>query len=410
MGNLYDYNLLDKIIVICVSIITLGYVLNEKNLINASFLVLFIKLFIMYKNSKRYMIEYKEYKSFFGIFILMMLLCLSFCISSIASTEISNSFHEAKNFTKWMFLPFFCSCFILYKSIDLEKYILSGMVAGNLLIISNLFYNYFFLHINRPGSLWFEHPNSTAGTLIFIFPFIITSGYFSVYSKFVFLILEIVALFITGSRGAILAFLAIIGVSALLYKSYISKRLKENTFKSITIVLSIIIIGLSVAFCSNSKTYNRFYEIIKYHNSMAKNYVGGDRILLWESSMDMIKDYPLGIGLKNFNKVYNDGNYISPYAREKWLESPHNIFLHICVETGLLGLILFAYLIVYQIKWLYIHRENDLARAYFLSIIGMCVHGLVDYIFFVRSYYQLYWFICGVTWINYIEQQLSNKK
>jgi O-antigen ligase len=52
----------------------------------------------------------------------------------------------------------------------------------------------------------------------------------------------------------------------------------------------------------------------------------------------MIEDYPLfGIGIGNFNQVYISQNYISPYANEKNLVSPHNIYLHVFTESGLLG-------------------------------------------------------------------------
>ena len=52
----------------------------------------------------------------------------------------------------------------------------------------------------------------------------------------------------------------------------------------------------------------------------------------------MIKDFPIhGVGLRQFNSVYINGNYINVKAREPHLDSPHNIILHYLTEMGLIG-------------------------------------------------------------------------
>ena len=175
----------------------------------------------------------------------------------------------------------------------------------------------------------------------------------------------------------------------------------SEILKYICVIVIFIVLILGNTEIKNNLS-NRFIEGIKFHDSFQKNRVGGDRILLWKSSIVMIKDHPIfGVGLHNFNKVYNEDGYIDKSAKEPELASPHNIFLHFFVETGLLGGIAFCTLIFYQLFYTWKNAKNDnFVLAYFLAILGMCIHGMVDYIFTIKVYYQLYWLLCSAVWLH----------
>ena len=115
---------------------------------------------------------------------------------------------------------------------------------------------------------------------------------------------------------------------------------------------------------------------------------GGDsRLDFWRDSLGIIKDHPLGIGLRNFEKVYPVYN-VSRLA-DKRLEYVHNDYLQILIETGWIGFlaILSGFLIfmgksVYLIKRL--NSKRDPMRFYlavgaFSGLVSLAFHSFFDF-------------------------------
>lgn len=112
------------------------------------------------------------------------------------------------------------------------------------------------------------------------------------------------------------------------------------------------------------------------------------RIRVWQSAVNVIRDYPLtGLGLDQFLYRFR-GEYIMPDAwQEPNLSHPHNFLLDFWVRLGLTGVLVFAW--VQFIFWrnllpVYRHfRQRDsLYFALTVGVIGSMVnllaHGLVD--------------------------------
>jgi putative inorganic carbon (hco3(-)) transporter len=73
---------------------------------------------------------------------------------------------------------------------------------------------------------------------------------------------------------------------------------------------------------------------------------GAGRLYIWQTGLAAFKDYFLiGAGLDNFSVIYNDyaarATHFAGLNRE-----PHNTFLEVAVESGLIGLLLFILVIV----------------------------------------------------------------
>jgi O-antigen ligase len=78
---------------------------------------------------------------------------------------------------------------------------------------------------------------------------------------------------------------------------------------------------------------------------------GAGRLYIWQTGLAAFKDYFLaGAGLNNFTVVYND--YAARAAHFVGLNRPpHNVFLQIAVESGIIGIILFAAVIVSHFRY-----------------------------------------------------------
>ncbi|MFV0644069.1 MAG: O-antigen ligase family protein, partial [Sphingomonadaceae bacterium] len=118
------------------------------------------------------------------------------------------------------------------------------------------------------------------------------------------------------------------------------------------------------------------------------------RRALWQSTLNMLRDYPLtGVGLDNFLYLYRE-QYIlldTEAWREPNLNHPHQIVLHFWVALGIPGLIVFVWQqIAYWRTWFHAQRRlsvNSASRALLIglgaSMTATLAHGLIDNSFFL---------------------------
>lgn len=143
--------------------------------------------------------------------------------------------------------------------------------------------------------------------VIYVFPFL----------------MALVTMVLTGSRSGLIGFLLMLST----FYFFISKKMK--------IIFGILIlIVLLVQYKAVLKTIDRF---------VSKSGSNIERVALIEHSFDMFKQNPFfGIGPGNFNKILLE-NMDYRFANWKTLSAiqPHNVYLEIMTETGVLGILLF---------------------------------------------------------------------
>lgn len=127
------------------------------------------------------------------------------------------------------------------------------------------------------------------------------------------------------------------------------------------------------------------------------------RINVWMAAIDMIKDRPvLGIGPGNnaFNKIY------PLYQRPRYSAlSAYSILLEVAVETGIIGLTCFLWLlfVTFTQGWKALQRLRDAKNAtgFWLiaaiaAMIGMLGHGLVDTVLYRPEVNTLWWLMFAI--------------
>lgn len=116
-------------------------------------------------------------------------------------------------------------------------------------------------------------------------------------------------------------------------------------------VIIIPIIFTSICFLS-PKTYNRimeikhnFHELYYSHNQKTSI---GRRIIFLKTSFGLIKQKPLfGYGTGSFPYIYDTTHAITAEEGHP-LPDPHNSFVHIAVQIGLVGMVIFILWLVMQ--------------------------------------------------------------
>jgi putative inorganic carbon (HCO3(-)) transporter len=127
------------------------------------------------------------------------------------------------------------------------------------------------------------------------------------------------------------------------------------------------------------------------------------RINVWESVMEMIKDYPItgiGVGHDAFNQVYP--LYMQPRFTAL---SAYSIYLETLVEMGIIGFTSFIWLLIVtftqgiiQIKKL---KESETLQGFWLigaiaACGGILTHGFADTVWYRPQVNTLWWMMIAL--------------
>lgn len=232
----------------------------------------------------------------------------------------------------------------------------------------------------------FNSPNALA---LFLEPAAILSWYFLrthktllwPLSAFIFFFL----LFLTHSYSAWLA----LGMAILFFEGARCRITPKTIGMALSIALASIAL-FSVAH-KNSPRFEHFFSPDS-RSSFAS------RVMIWKSAEKMIADSPIfGIGPGNFQSCYLAYQPFFPPYLEWSVPEPHNIFLAFWLESGVLGLISFCFLIVFwfrNISHVATKKEPSSALLALSAImIALLVHGLFDTPYWRMGLAPLFWII-----------------
>lgn len=191
----------------------------------------------------------------------------------------------------------------------------------------------------------------------------------------------------TFSRGAWVA-LGIMGLAAAALKGR----------RAILIgVAGIVLAAILVSF-AHGDVMERLRSIANPADSSANL-----RLLLWESTWNMIVDRPLlGWGWTSYPRICLDYNV---YVREEnsTIYHAHNTFLHYAAEIGIAGMLAFTWAwlaMMFQLLKLRARPSADtrmFATAAWLALIGLGGFCLTDHLLFNIQIGMLFWLMLGLT-------------
>ncbi|MEK9165417.1 MAG: O-antigen ligase family protein [Patescibacteria group bacterium] len=266
------------------------------------------------------------------------------------------------------------TAFVFYLSIGAWPIIIYGLIE-------------YILGINMliPGRLdsFFNSPNYAA---MYLVPMtILIAGSFAGRPKFgrvyfsVWLAFSLAAIFLTKSFGGWFGLLG--GILFLVF------FLSKITFKKTAVFGVCLIIATLMMFYFHQKSaahYNLFWQA----NSLKT------RREVWSNSLMMLKQNPiLGIGLADFETDYYNFIIRLPENKqpiEHQVPRPHNIFLNFWLETGLIGLAAFLWIILIFFQQTF---KSSGALPVGAAMTALLLHGLIDTPYFKNDLSLLFWFL-----------------
>ena len=259
--------------------------------------------------------------------------------------------------------------------------VLVATVLASLINDAAGFFQYFIL--GEPRAFGFNHTPTFYGSfmlmqlpmMIFIARLEILSPFWRRLAMFT-AVLSLICLVLSMTRGAWLAFIMVVVIFVVLEKNY-------------RLVTAKIFAGLAIIFLIVSMMSPKLQDRLLTMTD-AKFQSNSERVLMWESALEIFRDYPIyGVGQKMFFTAYNE-QYISDEAKERPGEDrrghthPHNNLLHRASEGGLIGLASFIGLYAYFF-WKFFtqfRREKRFSSCAgltaFLILAGLQLEGLTD--------------------------------
>lgn len=202
----------------------------------------------------------------------------------------------------------------------------------------------------------------------------------------------VLALALTISFGA---YLAVAIGSVFIWLHLPTGKLKRQILLAGIVAVMVGMIGLS-----QTKNFSQHFDFTGRSS-------GSVRQQIWVTSWALIEQHPwLGIGPNNFEAAYREElpkHYFPPL---EWLVAqPHNLYLALWLELGLLGLLTFLALFVihFRIVWRkYLSRPDQRAVgvASLGALIVVLVHGLVDTPYLKNDLAMEFMFIAILPWLG----------
>jgi len=222
------------------------------------------------------------------------------------------------------------------------------------------------------------------------------------------LVVGIGALICTLSRAGWSSFV----IAALIVLLLNFSRTKGKTgLNSFAISLVVILIFVSTIVTVNPQ----FLNIVNRRIFSDDYNAAQSRIPQMNIAWNIIRTNPfLGIGINNYTEVMEDYDTTDIKLISITRHQVHNIFLQIAAEMGIMGLVIFIWLIlmVYKEGLIYIKSSEGTMSGIVVGIIAgtsaFLIHGLVDAASLGNHLFLIFWFFTGIIIaIRKIESQVK---
>jgi putative inorganic carbon (hco3(-)) transporter len=319
----------------------------------------------------------------------VMAFLLAAVLSVLVSPEPVKALGQLKAFFVEPVLMFYATVAIFKSKKDFDLPL--KWLFGSVTLISLVGIAQNWTHILLPLRFWgygvevrritsiFEYPNALAlylAPLFVLFLVLLAKNYGFMKRSWLAagVITMFVALILTYSRGAWLA--VIVGVVVFLAL----KRGVPHRKWIVAAVLALLLVS-PLMFARLKGTF---------HDASSN-----ERLSMYKVAVAKIIDQPfLGNGLYGFRKTLEQADYSGEI-----LNYPHNIILNFWTETGLLGVLSFAFIIFLALQK-YRSKTSVLGLAAALYLLAMFAHGMVDAPYFKNDLSVLFWAMISVFYLE----------
>lgn len=197
------------------------------------------------------------------------------------------------------------------------------------------------------------------------------------------LMIGLVVIVKTGSRGGLVAFLAVCS-----YLLFVKTDTVKISFIAKIALVCLVILSL-MPFAINSERYKTILDVQDDYNMTDET----GRIAIWKIGIRMMFSHPLaGVGVSCFNEGVGRDRVQRGLASAKW-QSAHNSIIQVGAETGLAGLVVFCLMSVKVFSITRKVKEKSRSKE-LIEISEMTRAGFIGHFLssmFLSQAYSVYW-------------------
>ena len=239
----------------------------------------------------------------------------------------------------------------------------------------------------------FPHTNIFAGYLALVLPVCIPLSlyYFKAWQRFILLIISLLGafcLFFNFCRSADLGVWFVLLLMGIIRKD------------KIVVFLTVLVLIIAPFLLPGS-----IKDWAKTTTSMGELLLNKSRFVLYETSFNMIKHHPvIGVGVNTYvlnYEQYKLHDVSADSANHRWYA--HNSFLQMTAEIGILGLIVFIWLLYLLFsKWFSFYRKSKdnflclCGLGIVMGLIAFLVNGLTETNLYYPKIATIFWFQIGL--------------
>ena len=323
--------------------------------------------------------------------VLFLSLIIIHLISSIRAFAMSESLYVSSKIMVEISFFLITTFLIIQRKLRIENLVKTIVMFGiiSVLIACYQAYSLFisendFLNNLDKVSSTFANKNLLSSILFLTIPFICCGFFINKAWKIISIIsilLIIALLLIIQTRTVLIAVL----ISAIIFTLiFLKNKTKAFSIKK-TIILSLIFFSLGLGGFS-------YFKQEKYLSRLTNTSTAYTRTLLWENSLAMAKEnILLGVGPGNWQvnfPKYGMNKFEEPLIKSGIItyQRPHNDFLWVLCETGILGISIYILIFISSLfyLWKLIHHNDDPKiktrfAILFSGIIGYMIIAFADF-------------------------------
>jgi len=209
------------------------------------------------------------------------------------------------------------------------------------------------------------------------------------------------AMIFTYQRAGWISFAAVLVVLSILgWKLFYLRLSKSHNLMLLVIAIGIILAGFTFFVTSDMTEHTALSQRLRHI------FFAQDRTRIWDQALLLYQKKPfLGIGTGNYY-YYHRSNFPPGHAYYHFDKvTAHSTYLHLLVERGPFGLLLFLVLLGAAFRRAALGFKTSpefsfqriLSGAVLASLVGFTVYGLAQYMFYVRIIELLFWFILALS-------------
>jgi O-antigen ligase len=290
-------------------------------------------------------------------------------------------------------LFFVLTTYLLIQQVLTFSNLVKAVIAFSLMSLIIALYQV--IHLSRSNTDFFDtmlnvnatfgHKNLLASVLFLTFPFLFCA--FNLEKKWkitaiLAIVLSIIIVWLVQTKAVVLTILIF---SFILFLFFLRQEKQKADKKFVKKMLTLVTVFIAVASIITIMNRQKFSRLFDKKSTF-------ERLGLWENSWEMMKEHPvLGVGAGNWQV------YFPKYGLDKFsmkevkngittFQRPHNDFLWVLCEMGILGLVayvsVFVIILYYVIKLLQQNDESEWSWSYavfFAAVVSYLLIACIDF-------------------------------